>query len=174
MIGAAMPDGDPQPDQPGFYRGHSSPTACSPGRSVVGQDRDRQTIAAERLGQVRVHHGALLIWTGPQTKGIAGMIIDEGEGMETLGGGGQMAHEVDLPQRVRMGVLEAVERSLGQTDFRIDQAVPAQDVGDGAWRGNGGPLLRAQAAGELASSPVGVRQTRCHHLLLNLGRRPPR
>jgi hypothetical protein len=131
MPGAAMPGLDAQAQQPRLQRRDSAHAAAAPGRAIVGQDDVGQAIAAEGGRQVRLDQLVALMGTGRHRQGKAGMVVEDGQGVDATGGQLGLAHEVHLPQVVGCRVFKALigmDRALlwGQPPM------PAQDGRDRA------------------------------------------
>ena len=51
------------------------------------------------------------------------MVVDEHERVQSSGDHRQMTHEIELPQRIRLGMLESGRRQSGQGLVRINEAM---------------------------------------------------
>src|ERR1700733_9703076 len=108
MIRARVDNVDAELEQPDTEFGPSDLRASAPRHAVVDQERVGQAIALKRPFEVLLDRRALLIETGLQAQGIAGMIVDHGERVTHLSvAQSEASLEVHLPDVVRGLMLEA-------------------------------------------------------------------
>src|SRR4051812_46309443 len=97
-------------DQPNIQAGELSRTATGPGRTVVTQNRVRQTIPSKGLNQtIRYRLGALIV-TRLQNHVVAGMVIHRTERMASTPTQGKMALEIHLPKLIGSTAFKTLER----------------------------------------------------------------
>src|SRR6478752_784711 len=179
MIGTAMDDLNPEANQPGL-QGRDSPGATgAPGRAVVGQQRQGQSVLLEGLLQMGLDRPSAFIGARPGAQRVAGMVIEQGQQMHPVSGGAQrqMPHEIHLPQLVRRRSLEELRPLPLGGGVGGNQSMPMQDVGNGARRWQRGDALRLEQPLQLASPPGRILCPQRHHpgfgLRRGLGRRLP-
>jgi hypothetical protein len=164
VIGATMPDGDAQPQQPGRQRGDPPLATRAPRGAMIGEDGLRQAVALKNRRQLGHDPGLLLVGTGGQAQREAGMVVEDGQGMDPSGFQGAMPHEVHLPQVVRGVMREAHE--VAAWGSAGEQPVPTQDGRDGA-RGRRHHALTRQGMMQLATAPGRVALPQRQHLGLH-------
>ena len=125
VIGPRVTDPDALAHQPQVEPGVVAPIA-SPRRAIVHRHPHRQPIAPERRGQVPDDEITGLRTAGLQHQGIAGVIVEHGEGVATPAVHRHVPLEVHLPQVVGRRMFEALPGPGGLRGRRRDQAMPSQ------------------------------------------------
>lgn len=97
---------------------------------MAAEDGLRQARAAKHVRQRRLHGAALLIGTGHQVQGEAGVVIEQAPGMDAALPHRRLPHEVHLPQRGGFRVRKALEWHRRRHGHEPPAA--AQHIRDGA------------------------------------------
>src|SRR5262245_59348053 len=143
-----------------------------PRRTIVHQHRLGQPIATKGCGQLLLHGLSLLVPTGLQAQGKAGMIIHHPQGMTPLPvAQSKMPFEIHLPQLIGCLSLEALKGSVFARLLGVYSLMAAQNR---VHRAAGGNFLVAQylqPGPNRASAPSRIRIPKRQHLGFHLDRR---
>src|ERR1700722_4726890 len=134
MKGAGMANPDPQPHQPHRQQRMAPSVGIAPGRTVVRQHRERQSVAAKNRRQTLAHRLLLLVRASLKLQRKPGVIVDRRQRMTATTRQSKVTFEVHLPQFVGSFPLKADERPAMLALSFLELAVPAKDLGDGAQR----------------------------------------
>ena len=117
MVRPTMHHPDPQVQQPDGQGCKGVGTVMAPRRAIVHQHGGGQAVVPEDGGEVALNGLPLLIAAGPHAEREPGVVIQHRQGVTApTTADGEMALEVQLPQIVRVGVLEAlVGLALGRS-----------------------------------------------------------
>ena len=141
LLGLARLDAfgcDAELDPPEAELAESTDASAGEGRAVVAADHVRQAVFTEDRGEDRPGDLAALVGDDLAAEQVSAVGIGDGQGLALASvAGGEPAHVVDAPDsvgRVAGGERLGVGRDAAPSSSVGDQAVSAQDLGDGASR----------------------------------------
>ena len=118
MVGAAVAYVDAQVHEPDGEGRVGLSGVVAPGGAVIHEHGLGQAVAAKDCGEAVLHRCSLLVGTGLESEVEARMIVQESERMAAVVLHGEMPFEVQLPQRVGIGIFKAhLGRVLGAFPF---------------------------------------------------------
>jgi hypothetical protein len=170
MMRARMANTNTQPNHPHRQWRVLMLQVVSPGCSVIHGHTFRQSVTAERRGQVILDRFGSLIQTRLQAHNVTGMIIQNRQRMTSaLIGCPEPPFEIHLPELIRSFMLESLRALMFVRLVRVDFSIPVQNPVD---RAIGRKLQLApvcQNASDLTCAPTWVPRPFSQDLLLNCG-----
>jgi len=104
----------------------------TPGRAVINVDTSRQAIALENLNHLLLHRGSPFVVTSLNGQAEPRVVVQQGQGVAPTLLQREMPFEIHLPKIIRRVVFKPQRRRLFFLR-QLNQAMPAQDIGNGTW-----------------------------------------
>ena len=155
--------------QPDLQRGPTLRATAAPRRAVVAQHRAGQSVTTEQRCQMVLNRDPGFVTARDQAQGIAAMIVQHGQRMTAAAIHRDVTLEVHLPQLVRRGPLETLERPVFERLRRVKPAVTAQNLRHRRGRRHPHDTQIKQPARQFATAPGRVRVTQRDNLSLDPG-----
>src|SRR6266545_193112 len=168
MARATVVDSNADLPQPHAELGGLSCTA--PGASVVGNDRDGQSVPTKDLREFPLDGLGPLIQTRLQPETEPGVIVEHREGMAPPHEQGEMPLEIHLPELVRGVSLKTLPGLMLRPRNRLHTSVTPQDHCDRARTGHATVAACHQASTQLPPTPRRMALSLFQHHRLQLVR----